>query len=278
MRRTPIASVGVDLGGTRLRVCAVDASGRTLAKHQEPAPTPDDLGDRLRLLWRRWRIARIESLVVGSRGIWTMGERRALAGRLRGLARRVAVMSDVELTFGAALGGRDVGGGTGILLIAGTGAISFGRNAAGRAARAGGLGPLLGDEGSGYWIGREYLRDLAARRGRWEDARAIAKAPDAVRRIAALSSTILKKSPRDAACARIVARAVEHLVSLVRETASRLGASGDVSLALAGGLFTNARFKASFLKALKRAPGRFQLVPPPVPAERAAALMGLPSR
>jgi N-acetylglucosamine kinase-like BadF-type ATPase len=45
----------------------------------------------------------------------------------------------------------------GVVLVAGTGSIAYGRDARGRAARAGGWGYLLGDEGSGFWIGRRAL-------------------------------------------------------------------------------------------------------------------------
>jgi len=44
------------------------------------------------------------------------------------------------------------------VIISGTGSIAYGRNAAGEAARSGGWGHVLGDEGSGYWIGRAALR------------------------------------------------------------------------------------------------------------------------
>jgi N-acetylglucosamine kinase-like BadF-type ATPase len=50
-----------------------------------------------------------------------------------------------------------VGFGAGIVIISGTGSVAFGRDAAGHEARAGGWGPTLGDEGSGYWIAREGL-------------------------------------------------------------------------------------------------------------------------
>lgn len=50
-----------------------------------------------------------------------------------------------------------VGFDAGIVIISGTGSVSFGRNADGEEARAGGWGPTLGDEGSGYWIAREGL-------------------------------------------------------------------------------------------------------------------------
>jgi N-acetylglucosamine kinase-like BadF-type ATPase len=50
-----------------------------------------------------------------------------------------------------------IGFGSGIVIIAGTGSVSFGRNSKGEEARAGGWGPTLGDEGSGYAIAREGL-------------------------------------------------------------------------------------------------------------------------
>jgi N-acetylglucosamine kinase-like BadF-type ATPase len=46
----------------------------------------------------------------------------------------------------------------GLVVIAGTGSIAFGRNAAGRTARAGGWGYLFGDEGGGFWIARQAMR------------------------------------------------------------------------------------------------------------------------
>lgn len=45
-------------------------------------------------------------------------------------------------------------GGPGVLVIAGTGSIAFGRNERGDTARAGGWGSIISDEGSGYWIGK----------------------------------------------------------------------------------------------------------------------------
>jgi N-acetylglucosamine kinase-like BadF-type ATPase len=51
------------------------------------------------------------------------------------------------------------GGGPGIIVIAGTGSICFGRNEHGTSARAGGGGPERSDEGSGEWIGRTAVRE-----------------------------------------------------------------------------------------------------------------------
>jgi len=46
----------------------------------------------------------------------------------------------------------------GMLLIAGTGSIAIGRRADGTMVRVGGWGPIFGDEGSGFWIGREAIQ------------------------------------------------------------------------------------------------------------------------
>src|ERR687898_922600 len=42
----------------------------------------------------------------------------------------------------------------GVVLIAGTGSIAYGVNSDGYAARSVGWGYVLGDEGSGYWLGK----------------------------------------------------------------------------------------------------------------------------
>lgn len=49
----------------------------------------------------------------------------------------------------------------GVVVISGTGSIAYGVSHRGVAARAGGWGPTLGDEGSGYWIGRRALEAIA---------------------------------------------------------------------------------------------------------------------
>jgi N-acetylglucosamine kinase len=50
-----------------------------------------------------------------------------------------------------------IGFGRGVVVIAGTGSVAFGRNESGAEARAGGWGPIMGDEGSGFGIARAGL-------------------------------------------------------------------------------------------------------------------------
>jgi N-acetylglucosamine kinase-like BadF-type ATPase len=66
------------------------------------------------------------------------------------------VSTDCEIALEAA-----AGSGPGVVLIAGTGSIAFGRNAAGETARAGGHGPWIGDEGSAFEIGRRAVSAVA---------------------------------------------------------------------------------------------------------------------
>jgi glucosamine kinase len=63
------------------------------------------------------------------------------------------LLGDEEIALDAAFPNRP-----GILLIAGTGSNVIGRAPGGSLHRAGGWGPVLGDEGAGYWIGLEALR------------------------------------------------------------------------------------------------------------------------
>jgi len=75
--------------------------------------------------------------------------RRTLEGLVSG---EVLLCGDEEIALDAAFRG-----GPGILVIAGTGSNVVGRCADGRMFTAGGWGPAIGDEGSGYWIGREAI-------------------------------------------------------------------------------------------------------------------------
>ena len=54
-----------------------------------------------------------------------------------------------------------VGGSEGVILISGTGSICYGSNSEGETKRAGGWGHLIGDEGSGYYIGINAINKIA---------------------------------------------------------------------------------------------------------------------
>ena len=78
-------------------------------------------------------------------------KREILAATLR--VERLVVTDDAVIALAGA-----IGTGQGIITIAGTGSIAFGRNPAGRTARAGGWGYIFGDEGGGFDIARQAAR------------------------------------------------------------------------------------------------------------------------
>jgi len=78
-------------------------------------------------------------------------KRKILAGLVR--ADRLVVTTDAVTALAGA-----TATGQGIVVIAGTGSIAFGRDAAGREARAGGWGYVYGDEGGAFDIVRQAVR------------------------------------------------------------------------------------------------------------------------
>ena len=145
-------------------------------------------------------------------------------------------MSDVEAAWMAAFGK----GKEGIIVISGTGSIAYGRKADGTFARAGGLGPDKGDEGSGYWIGKEWLQ----RTGRVKDLR------KSVRDIASLAPKVLARAKRkDPIALGITREAQDELVKLVRELAYRLRIK-RVFVSTTGSVLTDPWFQEGFFRAL----------------------------
>jgi N-acetylglucosamine kinase-like BadF-type ATPase len=238
------AIVVVDLGGTWVRVVA---SGRGRRTFKGRTPGPARLPALLDRLWRRWRLSRreVDALGVASRGIWTSAERRALGRRLRRFAPRVVVLADVEAAYLGALGGTP-----GVLLLAGTGSIALGRDRRGRFVRAGGLGPLLGDDGSSFALGRAWLRADSVAPAR---VRRIVTAPDAVARVAALAPSVVRRARQGhRAARRIVADAQRALADLVVRVAPRPGPGRRIPVSWAGGLLGDPWFRSGVWREVRR--------------------------
>lgn len=79
--------------------------------------------------------------------------RRAEVALRELISGEIIIVGDEEIAFEAAFRG-----GAGVLVIAGTGSHVMGRCEDGSRVSAGGWGPVLGDEGSGMWIGLEAIR------------------------------------------------------------------------------------------------------------------------
>ncbi|HEX9565023.1 MAG TPA: BadF/BadG/BcrA/BcrD ATPase family protein [Gemmatimonadaceae bacterium] len=153
---------GVDAGGTHTRVLVTDDQGTELA-------TADGAGSAIqpgsashsaaviRDAVRRATVGHeqpLRGLCVGVAGAGRDEERDTLAAALEAdrVAGTVLVVTDAEIALEDAFGA-----GPGILLVAGTGSIAWGKGPTGVMGRCGGWGPVIGDEGSGAWIGRRAL-------------------------------------------------------------------------------------------------------------------------
>ena len=155
--------IGLDAGGTKTVCLLADLEGRVLAEARgaganlhaagelEVEKVLHDVMDRV-IGDRQLAPA---AIVLGMAGVDRAGDAQVIRTLLRriGFKARLLVTNDALIALVAAIGDDP-----GVVVIAGTGSICYGRNARDEAARAGGWGYVLGDEGSGYWIGRHALR------------------------------------------------------------------------------------------------------------------------
>ncbi len=147
------------------------------------------------------------------------------------------VVGDMEVALEAA-----VGAGPGAVLIAGTGSIAYGRDESGRTARAGGLGPEVGDEGSAYDIGHRALlafeKGGASRLGRLIEQAKLSN-PPAVAELASLMPGVLRAAREgDPAARNILEQVAAVLAGLALEVLRELGLlESEVPVATSGGVF-----------------------------------------
>lgn len=162
--------IGVDAGGSRTRVAVADALGETIAsaEREGAAVKPGEIERSASIIAGAVRDALItldpslgtpRALCAGVAGAGRESERRALTEALleEALADDVLVVTDAEIALADAFGDD-----SGIVLIAGTGSIAYGRGPAGLLERVGGWGPAIGDEGGGLWIARRALSVVTA--------------------------------------------------------------------------------------------------------------------
>jgi glucosamine kinase len=162
--------LGIDGGGTKTR-CVLADETTVLARSMTGASNIVRLGEQqarealhgvIRQVCAATDISleQISAVCIGAAG----AARPEIAARVRNIitelsfgftSENVEVVGDAEVALEAAFGE-----GPGVIVIAGTGSIAYGRDAAGRAARAGGWGFAVSDEGSGHWIGRRAVTEI----------------------------------------------------------------------------------------------------------------------
>jgi N-acetylglucosamine kinase-like BadF-type ATPase len=157
--------LGIDAGGTKTRALLADEAGRVLGGSRGGGANLRTHGELevekvLHAVVEQAEAeagVRADGVALGIAGADRPEDHAVLREILRriGFKDRVVVANDARIAFVAGSELR-----VGLALICGTGSIAWGRNAAGRIARAGGWGWHLGDEGSGFWIGEHAIRSV----------------------------------------------------------------------------------------------------------------------
>jgi N-acetylglucosamine kinase-like BadF-type ATPase len=163
----PSYYLGFDGGGTKTDCCLVDAQGNVL--HHATAGPSNPLRAGYAKAWftlsdaadfvlerQRLKASDIAGICAGIGGAGRDSVARRIATFLERAFPEAAVMvtTDLAITLDAAVGDSQT---EGVILVVGTGSAAYGRDAAGKTARAGGRGPWFSDEGSAFDIGRRAL-------------------------------------------------------------------------------------------------------------------------
>jgi len=279
--------IGIDGGGSKTE-CLLGDEQRTLGHTVEASCKIQAVGEAdsraalhqaVRAVCREARIEMREltRVCVGVAGV----SRPDIAAKVRGFVRQLTdaeaiIVGDHVIALEAATAGDP-----GMIVIAGTGSIAYGRNEQGEEARAGGLGMETSDEGSAAWIGRRALeaalhageaalaagdaaptgaasghnRLVEELLGLRDPAPGQASPHGALPRLAGLFPRVVKACERGDTEARdILFSAATELVTMAESVLSRLWPDRGqaVAVSLAGGVFQHsALVRKSFTEKLQ---------------------------
>ena len=157
--------LGIDVGGTKTVCLLGDEEGRVLSTAKGPGANLQAVGELqlekvLHTVMEETvaqQAAVPAAICLGIAGVDRPDDAivvRGIMGRI-GYKARILVVNDALIALQAGIGAAP-----GIVIVSGTGSIAYGCDRHGYAARAGGWGYVLGDEGSGYWMGRLALRAI----------------------------------------------------------------------------------------------------------------------
>ena len=257
--------LGIDGGGTKTS-CLLGDEQSALASATAPGSNPIRVGEeRSRqalhaVVLEACEAAKVQPAQIVRTCIGMAGAarpqiekqvRRVLAELVGG---KIEVAGDMAIALEAAFRG-----GPGLIVIAGTGSIAYGRNERSETARAGGWGFAISDEGSGHWIGRAAVAGAMRAHDLGENSVLISSImntwhlgsrDDVVRAANAipppdfaelLPQVLAAAASGDSRANEILTQAATELAQLARIVAERLWrAQQAFRVALAGGVFQNA--------------------------------------
>ncbi len=294
--------LGIDGGGSRTRCMIANLSGRLIARGNGGPSNPLTVGIDVAVnsilkavdkASRRCGIRHFLAACMGVAGTDRPSGRGALRSRLSNLnIGKLRIVSDAVAALAGATGCRP-----GVVVVAGTGSIALGINEGGETARAGGWGWRLGDEGSGYDIGRRALTAaLRAYDGRISNTSLTKKVRSAlglgdlselidhtymsgmeIMDIADLSTLVGEAaSEGDGEAIKILEEAGRELGIAALSVIRRLRLSGGFTIALTGGVFTlGETLRASFEEVVRRRASECCIIQPRFEPAVGAVLLAL---
>lgn len=255
--------LGVDGGGSATRCVIANVWGKILARGEGGPSNPltagfdaaaDAIKEAVDEAARRCGVRRFRASCMGVAGTDRPSGKEALEIRLSDLKTgRLIIVSDAESALAGATGCQP-----GVVVVAGTGSIAYGVNERGETARAGGWGWRLGDEGSGYDIGRRAMTAaLRAHDGRGLPTSLTRKVKAALGlgdlnglidrvymegigsgEVAALATIVGEAAEEgDGEAIKILERAGEELGLAAESVIRSLGLKGGFTVAPTGGVF-----------------------------------------
>ena len=278
--------VGIDGGGSKTLVAVADATGNVKSLTRGKATSPLESATwNIRLAEQTRAIAGRGDLVALAAALPAYGEvEEVSAAQERVIAELFGtvpqlVLNDVDAAHIGAFAG-----GPGILILAGTGSMAWARDEAGASHRTGGWGEIVGDEGSGYWVGRRVLGAISKSiDGRGEVTGLVAgvfnllgldlgdkvnelegwasRLTEPRTQIAALAPVALNLAEHGDAAARAIADAAADELAWHVRTLERTLAAPGMAWSYAGGLFQSAVLREAVVERIGRQPG-LPLLPP----------------
>jgi N-acetylglucosamine kinase-like BadF-type ATPase len=251
--------IGLDAGGTKTVGLLADEAGSVLRDARAGAANLTMQGELgvekvIFQVIEALDPPAVDAICLGIAGADRPASLALMAGVLGRLGFRHAVRVTSDAMIALAAGAPDA---VGIVLVAGTGSVAFGRDGE-RTARAGGWGYLLGDEASAYWLGlaavRQGIRGLDGRGPEstlyerirrqlgvetpqdladWFYTQAAPRT--AVAELAGVVEVAAREG--DAGAEAILDLATDHLARAAAAVAAKLRFPGDYPLILAGGTF-----------------------------------------
>ncbi|NPV79979.1 MAG: hypothetical protein HPY52_06835 [Firmicutes bacterium] len=296
---------GFDCGGSKTRcvICDIDGKiigegygGRGNVSQVGIAEVTKPIKEALKMAADAAQIDSLdlERIVVGMAGISGVTEKELLVDEISRVAQggKVILVGDAAIALAGAIPEM-----VGIIVIAGTGSNIYGQNQEGRSAQAGGWGPLMGDEGSGYDLGRRALQAVTlAADGRGpstlltklitahfkvnspsELVRAVYHPPLTPKDVAAIARYVFEAaSSGDVVASDIMKECSRALVLGIKAVANSLDMKGGIKVSYAGGVFHyNPSYVAALSDGLKTELPSACLVPPTYEPVIGAILIGL---